>query len=184
MARADLLALWENIRDGKGLTDWTSGKAMEYLFLRAFQLEGASVRWPYSVGFPFDGTGGRGFMEQIDGAIYIDNLCVLVETKDVEGETRNKEKGIEPIAKLRNQLMRRPGSVIGAVFSRSGFSVSAKILAHFTAPQTILLWEGSEFELGLQAEKLCEGMLLKYRYAAERAIPNYNLAVATEWMGQ
>lgn len=183
MTKAELLTLWGDIRDGRELKGWASGKAMEYLFLRAFQIEGATVRWPYSVGFPLDGTGGRGFMEQIDGAIYIDSLCVLVETKDVEGDGKNKEKGIEPIAKLRNQLMRRPGSVIGVVFSRSGFSVPAKILAHFTAPQTILLWEGSEFEIGLRGGKLCEGMRLKYRYAVERAIPNYNLTVANEWMG-
>jgi hypothetical protein len=28
---------------------WAPGKAFEYLVLRAFQLEGAEVRWPYSV---------------------------------------------------------------------------------------------------------------------------------------
>src|SRR5438046_170576 len=43
-----LQKLWESItrRDTPG---WGAGKAFEYLILRAFELDGARVRWPYPV---------------------------------------------------------------------------------------------------------------------------------------
>lgn len=44
----DLLQLWEEIKNG-ATPGWEAGKALEYLVLRAFQLEGADVIWPYSV---------------------------------------------------------------------------------------------------------------------------------------
>src|SRR4051812_40708911 len=106
---------------------------MEYLVLRAFQLDGAVVRWPYVV--HEDGEE----IEQIDGVVYFDSVAGMIECKDTD-----KPTNIEPVAKLRNQLLRRPSGTIGVVFSRSGFTEAASLLARFIAPQTILLWSGDE----------------------------------------
>jgi hypothetical protein len=61
----------------------------------------------------------------------------LIECKDTF-----KEVNIEAIAKLRNQLLRRPAATIVSVFSRSGFTEAKVTLTGFVAPQTILLWRG------------------------------------------
>ena len=45
-----LLKLWRSHLDGSlGPSIWEAGKLFEYVVLRAFQIEGAIVRWPYSV---------------------------------------------------------------------------------------------------------------------------------------
>jgi hypothetical protein len=41
----DLVNLWNQIESGN-TPGWDSGKALEYLILLAFQLEGAEVTWP------------------------------------------------------------------------------------------------------------------------------------------
>jgi len=58
-----LRELWENIQQDNTL-GWDSGKAFEYLVLRAFQLDGAEVTWPYEVSLF-----GEEVIEQIDGAV-------------------------------------------------------------------------------------------------------------------
>jgi hypothetical protein len=60
--RSGLLSLWASIKNGD-TPEWESGKAFEYLVLRAFVLEGAEVRWPYSVII------GEEEVEQIDGVV-------------------------------------------------------------------------------------------------------------------
>jgi len=132
-----ILDLWNAVKAGE-TPGWAQGKAFEYLILRAFQLEGADVRWPYIV--KMDGDE----IEQIDGVVYTNGLACLIECKD-----QSTSSNIEPIAKLRNHLLRRPGTVIGVVFSRQGFTDPAVTLARFTAPQTILLWTGEEVEFAL-----------------------------------
>src|SRR5262249_45514290 len=127
-----LLGLWGEIEAGD-VPDWEPGRPFEYLILRAFQLEAAEVTWPYSVRL------AEANIEQIDGGIYAANLACLAEAKD-QAEPLN----VEAISKLRNQLSRRPASTVGLLFSRSGFTDPAKILARFVAPQTILLWRGAE----------------------------------------
>ena len=87
---------------------WEPGKAFEYLILRAFELEGAVVTWPYVIRLSPSETGGD--TEQIDGAVYVDGLACIVEAKDTANTTR-----IEPIAKMRNQLLRRPSSSVGLI---------------------------------------------------------------------
>ncbi|HZI11836.1 MAG TPA: hypothetical protein VE153_15740, partial [Myxococcus sp.] len=54
---------WQVVRRGDNLVGWPPGRALEYLILRAFQLEGAEVTWPYEV--RRDGV----LLEQIDGAV-------------------------------------------------------------------------------------------------------------------
>jgi len=161
--RTDLIKLWNAIKDGE-TPDWEAGKALEYLCLRAFQLEGAEIKWPYQV--LVDGEE----LEQIDGVVYVRNLACLIECKD-----HKTRVNFEPIAKLRNQLLRRPSGVIGSFFSVSGFTDPAVTLARFTAPQTILLWNGDELEYALQKQHIIEGLIAKYRYCVEHGLPNYNI---------
>jgi hypothetical protein len=52
-----LTKLWSEILD-RETPHWESGKALEYFVLRAFELEGATVRYPYEVNW-------KGIREQI-----------------------------------------------------------------------------------------------------------------------
>jgi Restriction endonuclease len=122
-----LLTLWEGIQTGE-TPGWDAGKAFEYLVVRAFELEAAAVTYPFSVRL------GGTVVEQIDGAIYSDGLACLIECKDQDGNI-----AIDPVAKLRNQMLRRPAGVIGLVFSTAGFTDATKILARYSANQAILL---------------------------------------------
>jgi hypothetical protein len=83
-----LRSLWANIglRD---TPDWDPGLALEYLILRAFQLDGARMRWPYSILLENE------MVEQIDGAVRCGRLSCLVETKDT-----SLPISVEPIAKM------------------------------------------------------------------------------------
>lgn len=160
---AGLIALWQAIEDDAPM-EWAPGKALEYLVLRAFELEGAAVRWPYIVEI------GQEEVEQIDGVVYTGGLSCLLECKDTAQRTN-----VEPIAKLRNQLLRRPSSAIGLVVSKSGFTEAAIILARFLAPQTVLLWNGDELSFALQSRTMRPSLVAKYRKCVETGLPNFNI---------
>ncbi|MBD2592761.1 restriction endonuclease [Nostoc spongiaeforme FACHB-130] len=160
----DLKILWSEIKTKNTSNFWDEGKALEYLVLRAFQLDGAEIAWPYTV--KIQDT----IVEQIDGVVYTDGLACLIECKDTA-----KEVNIEPIAKLRNQLLRRSATAIGSVFSRSGFTESAVTLTGFVAPQTILLWRGEEIEYSLTNQCICRFLVKKYRVCVQKCIPNYDI---------
>ena len=165
--RGNLQRLLRDVEEGRTI-GWEPGMAFQYLVLRAFQLEGAQVDWPFSVppeGEPY---------EQIDGIVYAAGFACLVETKDWASDVN-----IEPIAKLRNQLLRRPSSTIGLVFSRAGFTRAAIVLARFLAPQTVLLWEGNEIAYGLEKQCLCWGLQEKYRHCVKYGLPDYNIFAST-----
>ena len=168
----DLMDLWRAIKidDTPG---WSAGKAFEYLVLRAFQLEGAHVLWPYKVTIGnLTGTEAQGTVEQIDGLVHTsDGLVCLLEFKDRVGNIN-----IESIAKLRNQLLRRPSAAIGVVFSRSGFTRPALLLAQFSAPQAILLWSGDEVEVALENRWFCKGLNTKYRICIARGLADYTIS--------
>lgn len=167
----DLKGLWEAIKvdDTPG---WEPGKAFEYLVLRAFQLEGSYVLWPYEVRIgELTKTETSRPLEQIDGFIYTkDGLACLVECKGGENTVN-----VEPIAKLRNQLLRRPGTTIGIVFSRGGFSDPALLLAQFIAPQIILLWTGEEVEIALEKRWFCKGLVAKYRVCVAKGLSDHSI---------
>lgn len=149
LQREELLALWEKIRQ-RSPTGWPPGRAFEYLILRVFELEGAVVRYPFEVRWGAAGGGDdRYAIEQIDGAIHLEleGLHALVESKDESASVN-----VEPIAKLRNQLMRRPAGAIGVCFSASGFTVPARLLANVMAPQAVLLWFPLEVDACMRAE--------------------------------
>jgi Restriction endonuclease len=161
--RVQLLDLWTQIQ-ACDTPNWEAGKALEYLIIRAFQLEGADVTYPYSTAIA--GT----VLEQIDGAVYSDGLSCLVECKD---QTSNV--AIEPVAKLRSQLLRRPAGAIGIVFSTTEFTEATQILAQHNSNQAILLWDGTEIDYALNHQRLRTGLMQKYRYCVERALPNFKI---------
>ena len=170
---AGLRALWDKIKK-KRTPGWPPGKALEYLVLRAFELDKATVRYPYSV--RLDGEE----LEQLDGAVHIGHLSCLVEAKDYGNEPFPEKEtpvNFEPLAKMRSQLLRRPAQAIGAFFSTSDYTDPALILARYLAPQTILLWEKKHLEYALQKENICALLQVKYRHCVETGEPNFNVAV-------
>jgi hypothetical protein len=162
---AQLLTLWEEIQ-ADDTPGWEPGKAFEYLVIRAFELEGATVVYPFTV--YLRGT----IVEQIDGAVHTDGLSCLVESKD-----RGSNLAIDPVAKLRNQMLRRPLGIVGLVFSSTSFTESMLILAQYSANQAILLWDRDDIGYGLQHRIMRVGLTQKYRYCVERGLPHYNLNI-------
>lgn len=160
-----LLRLWTQIKNRR-TPGWPDGKAFEYLILRAFEIEGAEVRYAFPVR-----DSNIGINEELDGVVYLKDLTAIIECKDV-----GSPKNFEPIAKLRSQLARRPSCTVGMVFSRSGYTDPAIKLAYFLSPQTILMWEGEEIELALRREKMIAAAKLKNRTAVERGMPFFNVA--------
>ncbi len=165
-----LLTLWSSIREGC-TPEWPPGRALEYLVLRAFQLDGADVTWPYEVR-AVGGIQSREAVEQVDGAVFARGLWCLVESKDTGDEVN-----VEPIAKLRNQLLRRPSSTIGLIFSAGGFTDPARVLASFLAPQTILLWDRNDIDYCVRNKRVCDPLLTKYRVCVEEGRPDHDLRV-------
>lgn len=157
--RDSLLGLWQAIVAGD-TPGWEAGKAFEYLVLRAFQLEGATTYWPYRVET----------LEQIDGFLTTDGLTCLVEVKD-----QLELVDIEPIAKLRHRLLRRPVTTMGIVFSRSGFTRPVLQQARFFVPQNVLLWTGMEVAYGLEHRRMRQGLLIKYQYCSQYGFPDYDI---------
>ncbi len=159
--RRTLCTCWERIDHGEEAE--RKGYLFQDLVLRAFELEGAQIVWPFEV--RLDGQP----VEQIDGVVYADGLSCLVESKCQEHRVN-----IEPIAKLRNQLTRRPSSAIGSVFSFSGFTEPVVRLAQILQPQTILLWEPAYTLDALRAGTMTDLLRRKLRWAVERGLPDYD----------
>jgi hypothetical protein len=165
--RKDKVQLQSMLRDigmGVRISRWPAGRAFEHVILRAFELEDASVQWPFSV------TLNSETVEQIDGAVHSDGFHCLIEAKDYSDPVN-----IEPVAKLRNQLIRRPAGTMGLIFARSGFTEPAKILTRMISPLNILLWEFGELEQALDNETMRQALKTKYLYAVEYAMPDYDI---------
>lgn len=162
---AGLRTLWAAVKAGRS-PGWEEGEALEYLVLRAFELDRSKpiVRYPYDV--PLFGEK----VEEIDGAVHLPGLGCLVETKDWE-----QNVPIGPIVKMRSQLLRRPGGMVGLMFAKQTFTRPAVLLAHFTMPQAILLWSGWDIEVALEQENFCDCLWLKYQVCCESGLPDYDL---------
>jgi hypothetical protein len=167
-----LLSFWSQICN-RDTTGWPSGKAFEYFILRAFELEGANIRWPFGVKMNEDDEE----IEQIDGVIHFpgSELSVMVECKDYDIGRNKGRVSIDPVSKMRNQLLRRPSNLVGAVFTTSEFTHPAIVLAQYTAPQTILLWEKEDVEFCLKHQCFIKGFRGKYWHALEEGFPNLTL---------
>jgi hypothetical protein len=172
LTRKQARALWNKVQAGVPVPGWDAGKAFEFLVLRAFQLDGVEVTWPYRVAFPFSTS--KEDVEQIDGAMRLSGTWFLLESKD---EVENI--GVAPVAKLRNQLLRRPAGTLGVVFSRTDFTASARVLAGFTSPQTVLLWSGDDLKYAFEHAYFKEGLLKKQRMAVEKGLIDYSLREET-----
>jgi len=170
----ELRELWEKILAGD-TPDWPAGKAFEYLVIRMFELDDFKVKYPYSVSLPYQGTD----MEQIDGVLYYQSLGILVESKDwsaeKDGKREKKRVNIEPIAKLRNQLSRRPFLTLGCVFSAGGFTEPVTTLMSYLGNETILLWEGEEVEFCLDRKKVRTFFQSKLENRIEFGISDFNI---------
>jgi hypothetical protein len=161
-----LQALWNDIIEGTMDPWWAAGKAFEYLVIRMFELDHASVTYPYSVQLF-----GHPVAEQIDGSVRFAGLHCLVESKD-----ESDNIAIEPIAKLRNQLLRRPSGTIGFVFSTTKFTETSVMLTQFAMPQAILLWTRNEVHHALQKHHICKFALEKYRFCVEHGMVDYDIS--------
>jgi hypothetical protein len=145
----DLHALWRAIQVGD-LPDWEPGKALEHLVVRAFRLSGLEAEYPYDVP-----PGGPPF-EQIDGIAYWDSLAFLIECKD----TRHED--IESIAKLRSQLERRPGTVLGMMVMTGAFTLPARKLAMLMVPYRFMVWQSHDIGSALSARDFRPALRRKY----------------------
>lgn len=178
---AALVPMCREILNGRGHTllmpdgqAWQAGKALEYLIIRAFEIELAAqsgtsngmvrVHYPYTVhiaGQP---------VEQIDGLVFVDHLACLIEAKDQADKI-----DVVPIAKMRSQILRRPAQTIGLIFCRSVFSDSAITLAQYSPPQTILLWEGQELLRALETQSMIRGLHIKYNNYVQQGAQQINI---------
>jgi hypothetical protein len=141
--------LWQEIKEGS-TPDWDDGKAFEHLVVRAFELSGLRVEYPYDVP-PAGKT-----IEQIDGIVYLGETPFLIECKDRDSVD------IVVIAKMRNQLLRRPPATMGCVFITNNFTEPALILADFAVPHQITLWTGDNIETGITANDFKDSLFTKY----------------------
>jgi len=145
---------------------WEPGKAFEYLVPRLFELDGArKVRWPYEIRLH-----GH-IVEQIDGAVEAAGLHCLLECKNEKGPL-----AIAPLAKMRNQLLRRPAASVGLIFTTSGYTQSAQLLAGYLGSQTILLWYYDEIKLAVDKGRIIPLLEAKYRACVEEGVHDMNTA--------
>jgi len=162
--RVKLGAVIDDLLAGKKVRGWPRGLALEHSILRAFELDGADVTWPFRV--EIEGH----TVEQIDGAVHARHLSCLIEAKHLD-----KPANIEPIAKLRTQLARRPPGTFGVVFSAKGFTEPAKTLMRHLAPMQVLTWEGPELKAAFDKSAMVAGLVKKHRHAIEHGLPDFSL---------
>jgi hypothetical protein len=84
---------------------------------------------------------------------------------------------IAPVAKMRNQLLRRPAASVGLIFSTSGYTQPAQVLAGYLGSQTILLWHPEEINLAVDNGRIIPLLEVKYRACVEDGIHDVNTAV-------
>lgn len=171
MGRQDLIKLWED-HSQEGFDDsfWKKGKVLEYVALRAFEIEREGcVTYPYDVYYTVCSGYENKPIEQIDGAVHVDELYALVECKDYVDDKIN----VEPLAKLRNQLARRHSNLFGIFFSATDLTPPAEILVGHMAPQLIILWSKEDIEFCLYNGCFIPCLKIKYKMAVEACVYNY-----------
>jgi hypothetical protein len=159
----ELNALWKRIKADETQPDWEKGKALEHLVIRAFRLNGLEAEYPYHVP-----PGGKP-LEQMDGLVHLHCYTFLIECKDKDSVD------IVAIAKLRNQLERRPGTTFGCVFTTGSFTDEALIITDFSAPHRILLWDELDIERCLKNKNFGAVLLEKYRHLCKYGLTDHSL---------
>ena len=172
MGWKELSHLWTAIKDCE-TPGWDPGKAFEYLIVRMFEIDRFKVKYPFSVPLPYNNLS----MEQIDGIVFYDSIGILLESKDYSDDSEKKKKNIniEPIAKLRNQLSRRPYLTLGCVFSSGGFTEAVSTLIDYLGNDTILLWRGEEVEYCLEKKRIGEFFKSKLEKRIEYGVHDFNI---------
>lgn len=167
-----LVRLWDDYQ--KKTYDksfWKSGKLLEYIILRGFELEeDGCVTYPYDVNDSLSRY--KKPIEQIDGAVHVDELHALVECKDY----RSKIK-VEPLAKMRNQLARRHGSMFGMFFTVENLTTPTQIQVKYMAPQMIIIWTKKDIDHCIRNSRFIKCMRTKYRKAVENCEYNYEFSL-------
>jgi hypothetical protein len=158
MGHAEVLDVLGSLVLKRKVEGWEPGRALEFLVLRAFELEGAEVVWPYV-----------GMDEQVDGCMYVDGLTVLIECKDWV-----RPVDVTPLARLKLRLDMRPPGVVGLLFSRGEFTKPAEAWVLRNPERNLLLWSGEEISLALEYG-LRAGLRVKWRRAVERGELGYVL---------
>jgi hypothetical protein len=159
LGKPELVDLWNKLVLATPVEGWEPGRALEHVVLRAFELEGAEVVWPY-----------RNAREQVDGAVYVDGRMHLLESKDW-----SRLVDATPVARMKMMLEHRPHGVAGMIFSRGGFTEAAKYEVEFNPARNILLWRGSELSLALESSMMCAGLRIKWRHAMQHGNMDYEL---------
>lgn len=159
-----LLKLWKDIKAGNTPT-WASGKALEYMFVRAFDLNNAQVAFPYSNKLLQS-------QEQFDGFVYLSFLGsgFIVECKDWSTPV-----SFDELSKLHGRLLYRTPSTYGIFVSKTGFTPSAMELLHLLSPHKILLWTFNDIDECFKNHKFVKALAYKYHYFMMTA--NNNVAV-------
>lgn len=163
---SDLLNFWDLIKSREPVPDWSPGKAFEYLIIRAFELAGLDVRWPFEVTYPQK----FGTMEQIDGLVYLGERAFIVESKDLSDSA-----SIEALAKLRFRLESRPPGTMGILFSFKDFTLATEVFAQFASPLNVLLWGGSDLDIAIKGNSMKSSLEKKLKHAHEHGLPLYAL---------
>ena len=161
MSWKDLAGLWRQIKDNS-TSDWDDGKAFEHLVVRAFELSRLKVEYPFDVP-----PGGRP-IEQIDGVVFLGSIAFLIECKD------RQSNDVEAIAKLRNQLLRRPPSTMGCVLVSGEFTDAALILTDWAIPHRITLWTGNDIASGLEARDFASKLSEKYEHLCKFGMSDHS----------
>lgn len=157
---AKLERFWLKIKSKK-TPKWSKGKALEYMLVRAFDLEGAEVVYPYN-------NNVLTAQEQFDGFIFIQELGAgfLIECKDWQDSV-----AFDELAKLHGRLTYRMSSTYGIFLSRSGFTASAVEMMYMMHPHNILLWSFDEIDECFKNHKFLKALKYKYQYAMVTADP-------------
>lgn len=171
-AHNDLKTLWDSREDVNGKVKWPKGKLMEYLVVRSFELESSDSRpvhvtYPYSVRESFLNNEE---LEQIDGAVHVQNLHALIECKDYH----ESKIDIEPLVKLRFRLQVRHSAAFGIFFSCTELSQPAEYWIQMMAPQLIVFWDKEDLEYCLENRCFVDCLEMKYRMAIDKREYNYH----------
>lgn len=156
-----LEAMWADIKSRKVVNGWPMGKALEYMFIRAFDLENADVVYPYSNRI-------INAEEQIDGFIFLKDIGVgfIVECKDWSDSV-----SFDEVAKLHSRLLYRPSTTFAIFVSINGFTPSATELIYMMHPHCILFWNQTDIDECFKNRKFVEALIYKYQFAMMSADP-------------
>lgn len=167
-----LRSLWDKRKDDNGNDIWPKGKLMEYLIIRAFELESVDskpvyVTYPYEVREP---QLRNEELEQIDGAVHVMSLHALIECKDY----KDAKIDIEPLVKLRFRLQVRHSMAFGIFFSCTDMTEPVEYWIKYMAPQLIIFWDKDDLEYCLDNHCFVDCLEAKYRMAVDKRDYNHS----------